>query len=88
MPDTHAGARGLCMAVKEPVPGYVGIDTAAAILGVSRSKFRRLAAEINLEVRATPVDHRMKLVALDDVKKLRQRLPKGRTVIGNGATRK
>jgi hypothetical protein len=75
------------MEIREPVLGFIGVDTAAHILGISRSKFRRLAAEINLEVRTTELDHRVKLVALDDVKKLRKRMPSGRAVIGNGAGR-
>jgi hypothetical protein len=64
------------------------VDTAAAVLGVSRIKFRKLAAEIGMEVRATPIDKRLKLVSLDDVERLRERLPTAPAAIGNGATRK
>jgi hypothetical protein len=73
--------------MREPVPGFIGVDTAAAVLGVSRLKFRKLAAEAGLEVRATPMDKRVKLVALEDLEKLRSRQSTVPTVLDNGAGR-
>lgn len=73
------------MVEKEPLPGFIGVDSAARMLGVSRPTFRRLAAERGLQVRTTPLDRRMKLVAIGDVERLREpQQPIATVPLGNG----
>ena len=60
---------------KRPPGEYVTLQEAAEILGVSRFRMARLAADEELPVFTRPADRRVKLFKRGDVERLREPQP-------------
>ena len=63
----------------------VSMHEAAALLGVSHSKIWQLVKEGELSAEPNPLDHRQKLIRLEDLMKLRGESRPSRRFLSDGA---